>query len=348
MNLDHFPRVPLCHRPTPLEPLHRLTAHLGGPRLFVKRDDCTGLAIGGNKTRKLEFLMADAIQHGATTVVTVGGVQSNHCRQTAAAAAKLGLKCELVLPHLSHFGSSTYDVGGNVLLDRLLGATLHIVDSMDSAPARVQQVLETIRQRGETPYFIPAGGSTPLGALGYVDAALELAAQAKELNLRIDHILVTTGSTSTHAGLVVGFAAIEQSGEFDCRPRVTGISVYQRREGAETTVRGRARETAELVGLDCPDLEDRIVVTDDYLGGGYGEPTNGMLEAVGLAARLEGLLIDPVYTGKTMAGLIDLVRQGHFQESDNIVFWHTGGTPALFAYREAFTPTVDDAAEHDA
>jgi L-cysteate sulfo-lyase len=349
MNLDRFPRVPLCHRPTALEPMDRLTAYLGGgPKLFVKRDDCTGLAMGGNKTRKLEYLMADALQVGATTVVTIGGVQSNHCRQTAAAAAKLGLRCELLLPHVSRFASSTYELGGNVLLDRLLGATLHTVDNMDSVPARVEEVLQAIRHRGEVPYFIPTGGSTALGALGYVDAAFELAAQAKERKLRLDHMLVTTGSSSTHAGLVVGFAAVEQSGEFDCRPQITGISVYRRQAEAAATVRQRARETADLLGLECADLEDRVTVTDDYLGAGYGEPTEGMVEAVGLAARLEGLLIDPVYTGKTMAGMIDLVRQGAFRSTDNVVFWHTGGTPALFAYRETFDSLLDASVERNA
>ncbi len=348
MNLERFPRVPLCHRPTALEPMDRLTAHLGGgPKLFVKRDDCTGLALGGNKTRKLEFLMADALQAGATTVVTIGGVQSNHCRQTAAAAAKLGLRCELLLPHVSRFASSTYEVGGNVLLDRLLGATLHTVDNMEAAPARVEEILQEIRLRGEVPYFIPTGGSTALGALGYVDAAFELAAQAKERNLRLDHMLVTTGSSSTHAGLVVGFAAVEQSGEFDCRPQITGISVYRPQPEAAAFVRQRARETADLLGLDCPDLDDRVTVTDDYLGQGYGEPTEDMVEAVGLSARLEGLLIDPVYTGKTMAGLIDLVRKGLFQRSENIVFWHTGGTPALFAYREAFASLLGEEGKLD-
>ena len=349
MNLEHFPRVPLCHRPTALEPMDRLTAYLGGgPKLFVKRDDCTGLALGGNKTRKLEFLMADALQAGATTVVTIGGVQSNHCRQTAAAAAKLGLKCELLLPHVSRFASSTYEVSGNVLLDRLFGATLHAVDNMEAVPDRVEQVLQAIRERGEVPYFIPTGGSTPLGALGYVDAAFELAQQAKERSLRLDHMLVTTGSSSTHAGLVVGFAAVEQSGEFDCRPRITGISVYMRQSEAAATVRKRALETADLLGLDCPDLDDRITVTDDYLGDGYGLPTEGMVEAVGLAARLEGLLIDPVYTGKTLAGLIDLVRKSHFKPKDNVVFWHTGGTPALFAYREAFDSLLGEDEDHGA
>jgi L-cysteate sulfo-lyase len=336
MNLDRFARVELCHKPTPLEEMKRLADHLGGPRLFVKRDDCTGLAIGGNKTRKLEFLMADALAKGANTVVTVGGVQSNHCRQTAAAAAKLGLKCELILPHLSRFDSSTYETGGNILLDRLLGARLHVTADMEAATARTREVLAEVRDRGDSPYFIPAGGSTALGALGYVEAAFELAAQAAGQDLKIDCVVVTTGSCTTHAGLIVGFEGVRRTPDFDCDPRVIGISVYQRRDAALATVQQKVRETAELAGLEDADLDERIVVKDDYLGGGYGEPTEAMLEAVTLAARLEGLLVDPVYTGKTLSGLIDLVRQGLFEKSDNVVFWHTGGTPALFAYREAF------------
>jgi 1-aminocyclopropane-1-carboxylate deaminase/D-cysteine desulfhydrase-like pyridoxal-dependent ACC family enzyme len=279
--------------------------------------------------------MADAIGQGANTVVTVGGVQSNHCRQTAAAAARLGLKCELILPHLSRFHSSTYEVGGNILLDRLLGAAVHIAPDRDAAAGLTRKVLEQVRERGDTPYFIPAGGSTALGALGYVDAALELARQAQVRNLKIDCVVVTTGSSTTHAGLVVGFAAIERMPELDCRPRVIGMSVYQRREGALATVRERARETAELVGLADAALDERVVVYDDYLGVGYGEPTEAMVEAVGLAGRLEGLLVDPVYTGKTLSGLIDLVRRRQFAKTQNVVFWHTGGTPALFPYAEA-------------
>jgi L-cysteate sulfo-lyase len=346
MNLDRFPRAALCHRPTPLEPMDRLSAHLGGPRLFVKRDDCTGLALGGNKTRKLEFLMGDALAQGADTVVTIGGVQSNHCRQTAAAAARLGLKCELILPHLSRYASETYNTSGNLLLDRLLGATLHVLPDMESAAARTNEVLQQARDRGDRPYFIPAGGSTALGALGYVDAACELATQARQQNLKIDYSVVTTGSCTTHSGLVVGFELARQSTELVCRPRLIGISVFQRRAQALALVRQKVRETAQLLEMgantfDDATLDDRVVVYDDYLGGGYGEPTDAMFEAVALAARFEGLILDPVYTGKTLSGLIGLVRDGFFRKTDNVVFWHTGGTPGLFAYREAFEQFLD-------
>ncbi len=341
MDLSSFPRVSLCHRPTPLEPLRRLSEQLGGPAIYVKRDDCTGLALGGNKARKLEFLVAEALAQGCDTLVTIGGLQSNHCRQTAAAAAKCGLSCELILPHLSKFSSTTYETSGNVLLDQLFGATLQVVPSMEAATERTKQVLDAIRGRGGKPYFIPAGGSTALGALGYVDAARELAAQAAALQLKIDHIMVTTGSSTTHAGLVVGFHALEMTQPGYQAPPVTGISVYQREQPAAALVRQRARETAELLGISTAGLDERVIVTDAYLGRGYGEPTEGMLEAVQLAARLEGLLLDPVYTGKTMAGLIDRARQGLFSPSDNIVFMHTGGMPALFAYRDAFASVLE-------
>ncbi|REK10040.1 MAG: D-cysteine desulfhydrase [Planctomycetota bacterium] len=346
MHLDQFPRVKLCHRPTPLERMERLSEHLGGPQLFVKRDDCTGLAVGGNKTRKLEFLMAEAIEQGANTVVTIGGVQSNHCRQTTAAAAKLGLKCELVLPHLSRYCSESYETGGNLFLDRLLGAEVHIAADVEAAAIVSRDVMSQIRKRGDVPFFIPAGGSTATGALGYVDAAWELARQAAEQQLRVDHLVITTGSCTTHAGLIVGFESIAQSEAFDCDPSVIGISVYHPREKALATVRQKVRETAQLVGLEA-DLDDQVLVRDDYLGSGYGEPTDAMIEAVTLAARYEGLLLDPVYTGKTFSGLVDLVRQGFFDSSENVLFWHTGGTPALFVYRDAFepSPAPDEPAE---
>jgi L-cysteate sulfo-lyase len=334
--LDRFARVSLCHRPTPLELMPRLTDFLAGPPLLVKRDDCTGLALGGNKARKLEFLMADALAKGADTVLTTGGVQSNHCRQTAAAAAKLGLACELILPHVSRFDSPTYETGGNVLVDQLLGARLHILAAGADVAARTSQVLDEIRASGGTPYVIPVGGSNPIGALGYVDAAGELARQVAERKLTIDTIVITTGSCTTHAGLLVGLEAIRMSGEFDFAPRVIGISVYQRREAALALVRDKAAATAELIGIDPAGLHERTVVLDDYLGAGYGEPTDAMVEAVGLAARLEGLLVDPVYTGKTLSGLIDLARRGQFGQNESVLFWHTGGTPALFPYRDAF------------
>ncbi len=279
--------------------------------------------------------MADALAKGADTVITTGGVQSNHCRQTAAAAAKLGLACELMLPHVSRFDSPTYETGGNVLVDQLLGAKLHVLPAGGDVAARTAQVLDEIRARRHT--VCHSGGRVECDrALGYVDAAGELARQAAERGLTIDAIVITTGSCTTHAGLLVGLEAIRISGEFNFAPRVIGISVYQRREAALALVRDKAAATAELIGIDGGGLAERTVVLDDYLGAGYGEPTDAMVEAVGLAARLEGLLVDPVYTGKTLSGLIDLARRKQFGPNETVLFWHTGGTPALFPYRDAF------------
>lgn len=330
MQLDHFPRLSLAHLPTPLEPLPRLSEYLGGPQIFVKRDDCTGLGTGGNKTRKLEFLMAEAIEQGADTIVTVGGPQSNHARQTAAAAARLGLECVLVLPHISRFESPTYVVSGNVLLDKLFGAKVHLVADEEAAAEKLAEVVMGLHAEDRKPHFIPAGGSTPVGSLGYVAAVDELLQQADAIDLKIDHMLVTTGSCSTHAGLVAGLAALE-------RPeKVIGVSVYLPGDEPVATVTQKARETLDLMEIEDDTVEQRVEVLSDYRGDGYGEPTPAMIEAVKTVARLEGLLLDPVYTGKTMSGLIDLVRKGRFQSNENIVFWHTGGTPALFPYGDLF------------
>lgn len=328
--LDRFPRKSLAHLPTPLEHLARLSEHLGGPQIFVKRDDCTGLGTGGNKTRKLEFLMGEALELGADTIITVGGPQSNHARQTAAAAARLGLDCVLVLPHISKFESATYDTGGNVLLDHLFGAQVHLVDDEEAAAEKLGEVVMGLHGEERKPHFIPAGGSTPVGSLGYVAAVEELLEQADAMELKIDQMLVTTGSCSTHAGIVAGLAALK-------RPeKVLGVSVYLPGDEPRTTVLDKASETLKLMEIEVDDLDSRVEVSPDYRGDGYGEPTPAMVEAVKLVARLEGLLLDPVYTGKTMSGLIDMIHRGRFKPSDNIVFWHTGGTPALFPYGDLF------------
>lgn len=330
MTLDRFQRIALCHRPTPLEPLNRLTEHLGGPRIFIKRDDCTGLATGGNKTRKLEFLLADAVAQGADTVITTGGLQSNHARQTAAAAAKIGLKCELVLPRIVDRHDLLYELNGNALLDRLLGATIHVVDGRDEAQRMIQQRTADVAAGGGKAYFIPAGGSTPIGALGYVDAMLECLNQAEQAGLAPTHHVVVTGSGATHAGLLVGLM-LNNSEQSIC-----GFSVAHAAEQDRSVVRSLANDTAKLLGLSRAVDSRQITIDDEFLGPGYGEPTQAMLEAVALIARLEGILLDPVYTGKAMAGLIAAVRRGQFAPSDQIVFWHTGGTPALYAYQPVF------------
>jgi L-cysteate sulfo-lyase len=309
MLLTRFPRVSLAHLPTPLEHLPRLSEHLGGPQIYVKRDDCTGLATGGNKTRKLEFSMAAALEDGADTVITVGAVQSNHVRQTAAAACKLGLRCEVLLEHRVEDPSDDYRNSGNVLLDRIFGANLREYPAGTDFDAEMQAVADEVRANGGRGYIIPGGASNHIGALGYVNCALELVNQANERGLVIDHLVTATGSAGTQGGLIVGLKAMNAG------IPLFGIGVNAAREEQEQKVFDLACETA------C-----------DYVGDGYGIPTESMNEAVMLLARLEGLLFDPVYSGKALAGLIDLVRSGHFERAENIVFLHTGGSAALFAY----------------
>ena len=332
MNLARFDRVPLAHLPTPLEPLERLSRHLGGPRIFVKRDDATGLALGGNKVRKLEYLLGEARRAGADTLVTVGGVQSNHARQTAAAAARLGLACELILPHYVDWPEPVYATSGNVLLNQLFGARMHVLTESMLEPEELEAILADIRRRGGRPFFIPVGGSTPTGALGYVAAIDELLPQLAARGIADAQIIVATGSAGTHAGILVGLAAHQRASA------VTGIAVSGDTPQKEALVKELASATAAQIGVSAADLPSRVRVLDSYVGEGYGLPTPAMVEAVQLIARLEGLLIDPVYTGKAMAGLIDLVRRGQIDGDRPVVFWHTGGTPALFAYPTTVVP----------
>jgi L-cysteate sulfo-lyase len=330
MQLACFARARFCHLPTPLEPLERLSAHLGGPRILVKRDDATGLAFGGNKTRKLEFLIGAAQADGADTLLTAGGVQSNHCRQTAAAAARQGLLCALVLQRRVAWNHPDYERGGNVLLDRLAGAELHLVERDAELAAELERVAGAARASGRRPFVIPVGGSTPVGALGYVAAGLELLAQAEAMGRPIDAILHASGSGGTQAGLLVALEALGAG------IPVIGISVSEPQAELAATVAELARRTAALLGTAAPPRA-AVEVQDGYVGADYGQPTAGMREAVGLCARLEGLFLDPVYTGKAMAGLIDLVRRRRFAPDQTVVFIHTGGTPALFPYLDALT-----------
>ncbi len=328
MLLSRFPRVHLAHLPTPLEFLPRLTEHLGGPQIYVKRDDCTGLGTGGNKTRKLEFLMAEALTQGADTVITQGAVQSNHARQTAAAAARLGLACELLFENRVADPNDTYLNSGNVLLDRLYGATLHHYPKGEDMAAAMDVRAATLRAAGATPYVIPGGGSTPTGALGYVNCALELITQANDAQLCIDHVVHATGSAGTQAGLVTGLRATHAD------VPVLGIGVNVARPAQEQKVYDLAVATAEFVGAaGCVRRQD-IVANCDYVGAGYGIPTPEMKEALLLLARLEGLLFDPVYSGKGLAGMIDLIKKGFFGRDDTIVFIHTGGSAGLFGYAQ--------------
>lgn len=334
MNLARFPRIRVGHLPTPLEPLERLSRHLAGPdgkgpKLWIKRDDCTGLSTGGNKTRKLEFLMADALAKGADTVITQGATQSNHARQTAAAAAKLGLACHLLLEDRTGRRDEAYTQSANVLLDRLHGAEIGHRPAGADMQAEMEALAAQLRAEGKRPYVIPGGGSNPVGSLGYVYAAQELLGQAMELGLRIDHVIHATGSAGTQAGLVVGMVGLNSG------VAVLGIGVSAPRAPQETKVLALAQETAKHLGLPGIIHAEHIAANCDYVGQGYGIATQGMAEAVRLVAELEGILLDPVYSGKAMAGLIDLIRKGHFAPDSNIVFMHTGGSVGLFGYPEA-------------
>jgi L-cysteate sulfo-lyase len=318
--------VSLAHLPTPLELLPRLSEHLGGPNIYVKRDDCTGLGTGGNKTRKLEFLMADAIEQEADTVITQGAVQSNHARQTAAAACKLGLACELVFERRVQDPTEPYLHSGNVLLDRLFGANIRDVEKGSDMDAEMEKVAEELRAKGRKPYVIPGGGSNTIGALGYIDCALEFMNQANRGGLVIDHVVHATGSAGTQAGLVVGLQATNSG------IPLLGIGVNVPQEAQEQKVFDLAVATAEFVGAPGVVRREDVVANCDYVGEGYGVPTKAMNDAVLLLARLEGLLIDPVYSGKGMAGLIDRVKKGHFANAQNVLFVHTGGAAGLFGY----------------
>ena len=331
MHLARFPRVKLCHAPTPLEFMPNLTKLLDGPQLWIKRDDCTGVATGGNKNRKLEFLLGEAMAQGADHLVTQGAVQSNHVRQTAAVAAKLGLGCTAVLEHRIETNSVDYLDSGNVMLDRLLGIDIEYRPGGTDMQAAIEDVGERLRSEGKKPYLIPGGGSNATGALGYAHVALELLAQANEMHLRIDHLVHATGSAGTQAGLVAGLEALNSG------IRVLGIGVRNPRDRQEAAVHKLAEAVTEKLGLKGGVRRDAVVANCDYVGGGYGVPTPGMVEAVTMLARTEGIFLDPVYSGKGMAGLIDLIRKGQFGHDENVVFLHTGGQVGLFAYREALT-----------
>lgn len=351
--LDSFPRFPLAHLPTPLEPLPTLSAQLG-INLLVKRDDQTGLAMGGNKVRKLEFVLADALAQGADCIITWAGVQSNWCRQLAAAARKCGIQPILVLfkrPGLP------MEVDGNVLLDQIYGAEIHLRDlgvrdimQFESVRECVEEVAEEKRKMGRRPYIAPIGGSLtegsmvqPLGALGYVNAALELLEQARNRNLRIDSIVLATGSGGMHAGLLVGAKLLSPN------LRVVGISVSESREQMQKLVAQIAKRTLEefeaVSGNSILLTADDIQVFD-YVRAGYGIIDAAIVDAMRLTASAEGLLLDPVYTGKAMIALLDLCRQGYFHRGENVVFLHTGGAPAIFAYRDAILKHLQEGMTH--
>ena len=314
------PRFPLAELPTPLQPLERLSAHLAGPRILIKRDDLTGLAFGGNKTRKLEFLVGEALARGADTLLTAGAAQSNHCRQTAAAAAKSGLRCDLLLG-----GAAPEAPQGNLLLDMLLGARIHW-GGADRRGETLDRIAEIIRNEGRNPYVIPYGGSSPIGAAGYAMAMAELGSQIPFDADPVDAIVFASSSGGTHAGLLAGAAASAFKG------KIVGISV-EKEEQREIALASRivalARETAFVLGSPPPD-KGRLILDRRFSGEGYGIIGARERDAIHLLARLEGILLDPVYTAKAMGGLIGMIAAGEFPKESTVIFWHTGGAPGLF------------------
>jgi L-cysteate sulfo-lyase len=350
LSLSRFPRARVIQLPTPFEAISRLGQVLGGPHLFVKRDDCTGLALGGNKTRKLQYVVGAALKEGVDTLITTGGIQSNHARQTAAFAARLGLRCELVLQHVLPEPSPEYLQSGNVLLDRLLGAMVHIPplkpgDASDavknlSGEAALEEAAEAARRAGHRPCIVPLGASTGVGALGYAECAQEIVQQSAALGSDIDWVVLASGSAGTQAGLIAGFKAL------GARTRVLGVAVSGETQDVRAgLVRSIATETARLLGWKGEISADDVHVNGDYVGAGYGFFGEDVIEALCMAARTEALLIDPVYTGKALQGLWDLSRKGFFKKDENVVFLHTGGIPGLFAYREPLLTSAAVAAQ---
>lgn len=326
-----IPRIEISHGPTPIEFAPRLSKALNR-ELFFKRDDCTGLASGGNKTRKLEYLLADAKAEGADTLVTIGGLQSNHARQTAAAAAKFGFYCELVLEAVSGTPKTNYDNNGNLLLDQLLGATIHRLQTDENSAVYADNLIAQCEKEGRKPYLIPVGGSNVMGSYGYVRCGIELARQLLEQDIQLDQIVLATGSAGTQAGLLAGFICA------GCKIPVLGIAVSRSTDQQKILVEILLREVLSSLEID-PDLaREKVITNGSYFGEGYGIATPEMIEAVKTCARLEGLLLDPVYTGKAMAGLMDLCKTGVISSGSRLLFLHTGGSPGLYGYQEIFEP----------
>lgn len=335
MNLDRFPRYPLTFGPTPIHPLTRLSEHLGDKvQLYAKREDCnSGLAFGGNKTRKLEYLVPDALAQGADTLVSIGGIQSNQTRQVAAVAAHLGMKCVLVQENWVNYWDAVYDRVGNIQMSRMMGADVRLVaDGFDiGIRPSWEDAMQSVRDAGGKPYPIPAGCSEhPLGGLGFVGFAEEVRAQESQLGIKFDYIVVCSVTGSTQAGMVVGFAA---DGRAD---RVIGIDASAKPAQTRAQILRIARHTAELVDLGRDIAEEDVVLDTRYGGPEYGLPSEGTLEAIRLCARLEGVMTDPVYEGKSMQGMIDMVRRGEFPQGSRVLYAHLGGAPALNAYSFLF------------
>jgi 1-aminocyclopropane-1-carboxylate deaminase len=339
MKLHDFPRYPLTFGPSPIHPLNRLADHLGGPPIWAKREDVnSGLAFGGNKTRKLEYIVPDVLGSGADTLVSIGGVQSNHTRQVAAVAAHLGLKCRLVQERWVDWDDPVNDKVGNILLSRIMGADVRLDPAAFDIGLRQswRDAIAEVEAAGGKPYAIPAGASEhPLGGLGFANWALEVAEQEKQLGVFFDTIIVCTVTGSTHAGMIAGFAALDQAG--DHRPRrVLGIDASATLDTTRAQVDRIARNTAALIELGRDLRSDEITVLDGWAGDYYGIPIESTVEAIRLSGRLEGMIIDPVYEGKSMAGLIDLVTSGEIGADSTVLYAHLGGQPALNAYSGIF------------
>ena len=325
--LEKYQRIKLGHFPTPIEHLRNITKYLGGPNIFIKRDDCTGLATGGNKTRKLEFLIPDAIKNKAELIVTVGAIQSNHARQTAAACALMGLKCLIILEQRLNNAPESYMSSGNVFLDKLFGADVKVCPKNEDVSKYSEKLIKDIKTKGTNVYFIPGGGSNPIGALGYVECLNEIIKENNKYNF--SQIIHATGSAGTQAGLLAGRKY------FNCNIPVIGICVRHKKDIQVDKVYEEAKKTCEKLNCNTLDRSD-VIVYDEYIGSGYGEPTEGMIEATKLLAKKEAILLDPVYSGKAFAGLIGLIQNKKLTKNDNILFIHTGGTASLSAYEWAF------------
>lgn len=330
MNISKLSRRNYSYGDTPIESLNNLTQYLDGPNIYMKRDDYLGLTGGGNKTRKLEFLVADALKNGADTLITCGAVQSNHCRLSLSAAKKEKLKCHLVLEERVP-GSYDPQSSGNNFLYQLLGAdSITVVPGKSNMQLEMEEVADQVRSEGGKPYIIPGGGSNEVGATGYVACAQEIMSQMYKQSLSFDYIVCASGSAGTHAGLLTGL----HGNNFDIP--VIGISVNRKKEEQEDIVFNLTRKTTDFLNVKHSFDQNAVTVYDEYVGEGYSLPTKGMKEAVRILSQEEGILLDPVYTGKTMAGFIDLIREGHFNKNDNVLFLHTGGAPSLFAYTSLF------------
>lgn len=326
MTYMQTPRESLGFFPTPLVELNKLSQALGGPKIFMKRDDNTGLALGGNKTRKLEFILGDALAQGADTIITAGALQSNHCRQTAAAAASLGLECHLVLG-----GKEPKHFDGNLLLDKVFGCTIHWAGK-NRKGEDIPKIVEQLKGKGKKPYVVPYGGSNEHGALAFVEAFKELEQQRQSIDASFTHIVFASSSGGTQAGLMLGKKIFQSS----CQ--LVGMNIDKGETDKvpfDQYIVSLANSTAEFIGEKHRFLAEDLILNSDYVGEGYGVVGALENEAISMTAQTEGILLDPVYTGRAMGGLIDMIRTGKLKKTDSVLFWHTGGAPALFAYSDS-------------